>query len=246
MKVTGEATTLSAEAYQIIRHRILRGEVLMGQVISRRKLATELGMSFLPISEALQRLEFEGLLESRPRAGTRVRIPTRADVAGHFVLREALEVQAARLFCEVATQEQKEELMRLAIRVDSLAGADVTRSEFLVQHERLHRRIAEGTRCTALVDAIERTHALSSTWLCVTRPDPNSLSMGRHEKLAVGLCSRDLMAASEGMRTHIAFSRDSLLQRMEPYFRLNRSRSKTFSRNPKPIMMPLPSPSPIT
>ena len=36
-------------------------------------------MSFLPVSEALLRLEFEGMLESRPRAGTRVRIPTREE-----------------------------------------------------------------------------------------------------------------------------------------------------------------------
>jgi DNA-binding GntR family transcriptional regulator len=72
------ASDLAGEAYVIIRERILRGEVAIGQVISRRKIAAELGMSFLPVSEAFLRLEFEGLLESRPRAGTRVRIPSRA------------------------------------------------------------------------------------------------------------------------------------------------------------------------
>ena len=85
------ASDLAGEAYVIIRERILRGEVAIGQVISRRKIAAELGMSFLPVSEALLRLEHEGLLESRPRAGTRVRVPTRPDVLGHYVVREALE-----------------------------------------------------------------------------------------------------------------------------------------------------------
>ena len=74
--------SLAAEAYTFVKQRILRGELVMGQAISRRKLAAELGMSFLPVSEALLRLEFEGLLESRPRAGTRVRIPSREDVRG--------------------------------------------------------------------------------------------------------------------------------------------------------------------
>src|SRR5207249_11491172 len=105
MKDTSGTTSLAAEAYNIVRQRILRGELAMGQVISRRKLAAELGMSFLPVSEALLRLEIEGLLESRPRAGTRVRIPTQQDVRGHDVVREALEMQAARLFSEVATVE---------------------------------------------------------------------------------------------------------------------------------------------
>src|SRR6201996_8040498 len=96
------ASDLAGEAYVIIRERILRGDVPVGQVISRRKVAAELGMSFLPVSEAFLRLEFEGLLESRPRAGTRVRVPTREDVHGQYVVREGLEVQAARLFTQVA------------------------------------------------------------------------------------------------------------------------------------------------
>jgi len=243
MRTGAEATTLSGEAYNIIRQRILRGEVVMGQVISRRKLAAELGMSFLPISEALQKLEFEGLLESRPRAGTRVRIPSRQDVFGHYVLREALEVQAARLFCEVATPEQREELKRLAIRVDGLSGADSARNDFLTHHERLHRRIAEGSRCPALVDAIEKTHALSSTWLCVTRPDPNSLAPGRHERVVAAVCGNNPEAASEAMRSHIVQARELLLKRLEPYFKLQRNRSKTFSRNPKLFAIPMPPPA---
>src|ERR1041385_1108420 len=93
-----ENSGLAGEAYVTVRERILRGELAIGQVISRRKVAAELGMSFLPVSEALLRLEHEGLLESRPRAGTRVRIPSREDVRGNYMIREALEVQAAMLF----------------------------------------------------------------------------------------------------------------------------------------------------
>src|SRR3989441_9785627 len=104
MKGSAETSSLAAEAYGIVRQRILRGELGLGQVISRRKLAAELGMSFLPVSEALLRLEFEGLLESRPRAGTRVRIPSRDDVRGHYIVREALEGPAAMLFAQVATR----------------------------------------------------------------------------------------------------------------------------------------------
>src|SRR6202041_3947590 len=101
------ASDLAGEAYVIIRERILRGELAIGQVISRRKIAAELGMSFLPVSEALLRLEHEGLLESRPRAGTRGRVPTRQEVQGHYVVREALESQAAMLFTTQATRDER-------------------------------------------------------------------------------------------------------------------------------------------
>ena len=119
MRERSEVSDLAGEAYVIIRERILRGEVAIGQVISRRKIAAELGMSFLPVSEAFLRLELEGLLESRPRAGTRVRIPSREDVRGHYLVREALEVEAARLFADIATPEERTELLKLAVRVDA-------------------------------------------------------------------------------------------------------------------------------
>src|SRR5215831_3762716 len=131
-----EPSDLAGEAYVIIRERILRGEVAIGQVISRRKIAVELGMSLLPVSEAFLRLEFEGLLESRPRAGTRVRIPTEQDVRGHYVVREALEAEAARLFAEAATAQERVELQRLAARVDALSiQTDSNRFLYLSLHE---------------------------------------------------------------------------------------------------------------
>src|SRR5262245_47847256 len=124
MKESGIPSSLAGEAYEFVKERILRGELVMGQVISRRKIAAELGMSFLPVSEALLRLEFEGLLESRPRAGTRVRIPSREDVRGHYIVREALEVQAAMLLAAVVTDEDRAELRKLAARVDAMSETD--------------------------------------------------------------------------------------------------------------------------
>src|SRR5512132_1085072 len=138
MKESLAPASLAAEAYEFVKHRILRGELALGQVISRRKLAAELGMSFLPVSEALLRLEFEGLLESRPRAGTRVRIPSPEDVKGHFVVREALEVQAAVLFTRVATAAERTELRKMATRVDMLR-VQPDRLLYIGLHMKLHR-----------------------------------------------------------------------------------------------------------
>src|SRR4026208_215652 len=116
MKESAEQSSLASEAYSVVRQRILRGDIALGQVISRRKLAAELSMSFLPVSEALLRLEIEGLLESRPRAGTRVRIPSPEDVQGHYVVREALETQAARLFAQFASARDRSGPKKAAAR----------------------------------------------------------------------------------------------------------------------------------
>src|SRR5688572_29286535 len=182
MKESAEHSSLAAEAYSVVRQRILRGEIGLGQVISRRKLAVELKMSFLPVSEALLRLESEGLLESRPRAGTRVRIPSAEDVRGHYVVREALEVQAARLFAQVATAAERADLQKLAARVDALA-LESERRQFVIWHRKLHRRIAECTRCVALSSTIDQTNVLAAMWFCVAQQPPSDGPRRRHRDL---------------------------------------------------------------
>ena len=176
-------------------------------------------MSLLPVSEAFQRLELEGLLESRPRAGTRVKIPNEQDVRGHYILRQALEAEAARLFAEVATGRERLELQKLAARVDTLsAQTDGNRFLYLSLHEKLHRRIAESTRCPALVDAIEKNHVLALTWLCVAR-EPSTARLRRgHRDLVDILVKREPVVAAEAMRAHINSALENTLQRLEPYF----------------------------
>lgn len=236
MNETAATSSLASEAYAIVRQRILKGELRLGQVISRRKLAAELGMSFLPVSEALLRLEFEGLLESRPRAGTRVRIPSLDDVKGHYVVREALEVQAAVLFASAATAVERLELRRLAARVDALS-TQPDRMLYLGLHQKLHRRVAECTRCDTLCEAIEKTHALASIWYCVMRPSTAQAPSHRHQDLLEALCSGESARAAAAMREHILSGRQHVIDVLEPYFRLRTANGRTFYRSEKRLKL---------
>src|SRR5262245_40304529 len=162
---------LGDQAYYMIRERILRGQLPLGSALSRRKLATEFGMSLLPVSEALQRLENDGLVESQPRAGTRVRIPTESEVRGRYVFREALEAESAKLCCVNATFQQRLELRRMAEQLDTLYTRVQDREHdadffYIVQehHVNLHMRIAEFSGCLELREAIENTHILIYNW----------------------------------------------------------------------------------
>jgi GntR family transcriptional regulator, rspAB operon transcriptional repressor len=241
MRESVAPSSLAAEAYEFVKQRILRGDLPMGQVISRRKIAAELGMSFLPVSEALLRLEFEGLLESRPRAGTRVRIPSREDVRGHYIVREALEVQAAMLFAMVATPEDRDELRKLAARVDAMSTTE--QSLYLPAHEKLHRRIADGARCPALSTAIEKTHALASTWFCMARSASDEHPERRHSDLVDIIAAGDPVKAAEAMREHVHRGMENTMRRLKPYFRLRKAHGKTFFRSEKRQKQQIVNPS---
>ena len=222
--------SLAAEAYTFVRRRIVRGEMAIGQSVSRRKLAAELGMSFLPVSEALLRLEFEGMLESRPRAGTRVRIPTREDVKGQYLVREILEAEAARRFAEHASKADRAGLMRMAARVDALSTKK-DRGPYLALHHRLHSRIAEGARCLALSTVIEQTCALSSTWFCLLPRSVAAPATHRHRDLAKAMTTSTPDEAAAFMREHVRYSEREAIERLKPYFRIKKAHGRTFFRS---------------
>jgi DNA-binding GntR family transcriptional regulator len=204
--------SLAVEAYHAIRDEILRGQLRPGTPLSRRRLAGQLGMSVLPVSEALRRLEEDGLVESRPRAGTRVRIPTENDVRELYELREALETQSSRLFAERATPAQRRELRRLAADVDVLfsrlaVDSDDPAFRFAVhsQHVRFHMLIAEYAGSQLLKQMIERKHVLIMNWLFDVTGRRTALPPGFHARLAEALVSGDPQKAETAMRAHVRY-----------------------------------------
>jgi DNA-binding GntR family transcriptional regulator len=204
--------SLAEQAYLAVRNEILRGRLRPGTPLSRRRLAGELGMSLIPVGEALRRLEEEALVESRPRAGTRVRVPTAQDVRDLYELREALETQSARLFAERSTPAQRLELRRLAEHLDVLfarlaTSADDDAFRFVVNshHVELHMRIAEHAQSPALKRMIERNHVLVLNWHFDVAARRTALPAGFHLRLAEALTSGDPAQADAAMRAHVRY-----------------------------------------
>ena len=86
--------TLSDQLIEVVRNRILSGEVPPDQPIRQDALAGELGVSKIPLREALGRLEQEGLLRSRANRGWYVPPMSRGEVEEIYALRLQLEPEA--------------------------------------------------------------------------------------------------------------------------------------------------------
>jgi DNA-binding GntR family transcriptional regulator len=218
-----ERSGLAEKAYLIIRDRILKGQLPLGAALSRRTLAGELGMSLLPVSEALQRLENDGLVESRPRVGTRVCNPGPDEIRERYEVREALESQAARLFAERASVRQKLELIRMAENMDAMfnrcTATDDHDPEFLYAvhsyHSQLHLFIAEGADCRALQNAIERNQVLIFNWLYDVAARRPSLPIGFHRELTNTIANGTAEEADRAMRHHIKYGLDNVVRSLD-------------------------------
>ena len=207
---------------------------MFGDLVSRRTIARELEMSLPPVAEAFQKLEHEGLLESRPRVGTRVRIPSVEDVRGHYMVREALECQAARLFAAGASEEERELLEGQGAELDKLLqGVDVDRIEYLKLHEQFHGRVPLASGAATFAASFEKTQLQIWTWISCsvfwadfrtdTGPKWNSSS---HSELASALNGGDMALAEAAMRSHVQSGLHLILKHLEPYF--DRSKSHGF------------------
>jgi GntR family transcriptional regulator, rspAB operon transcriptional repressor len=216
--------SLSNRAYQQIRNEILSGQLSIGDVLSRRRLAERLNMSFLPITEALKCLETEGLVESRPRIGTRVRIPTEQDIRDKNVIREALESQAARLCAQNITADEKKKLRTSARHLDEMQKMCVSEpenSQFLftvhTYHMQFHMRVVELAQCPGLRNAIEKEQVLVWNWLYDIAAQQLAMPEEFHSTLSEALCSGEPLVADTTMRAHVRYGLDQILDRLANY-----------------------------
>lgn len=220
----GAEQQLAERVYDRLRDTILAGVLRPGAPLSRRSLAEEFGVSSIPVAAALQRLETEGFVESRARAGTRVKVPTPDAIRGNYILREALETHSARLFAEVATATQRQRLRQRArhldaayerlIRQGAAWGGD-QHVRFEKTHVAFHIRVAEGAQCRELTEAIERSRVLLFNWLFSAAGQIEPLPAAWHEQLAEALAEAAPAVAAEAMRTHVRFRREEAIAKAQ-------------------------------
>lgn len=119
-------TSLKERAYRELSRMIFAGALAPGEFVNRRNTARVLEMSVAPVLEAMLLLEAEGLLETLPRHGTRVRVHRIEEVRGYFLVREALECQVAREVFGQPVVAVFPRLMELATAVDKVRGGGPT------------------------------------------------------------------------------------------------------------------------
>ena len=213
-----QGASRSEATYRAVRDMIARGVLRPGSPFSRRALSKQLGFGLLPITEAMKRLEYDGLLESKPRAGTRVRIPTLQDVRDLCVVREALETQSARLFAVEAAGPQKAEAIKIAGELDRLiSDRESPLGDFLAMHVLFHRRVAQSAGCQMLLAAVERTSILQQTWLSAAELDLRWMMVPDHLELARILGRGDPEESGRAMRAHVRHRVGELMHYLEKF-----------------------------
>lgn len=126
--------------YDSMRAAILRGDLQPRARLVIDELARQMGVSAIPIREALQRLQAEGLVEAAAHVGVRVADIDSDSIYEIFQLKEAMEVISGRAACQRMSEEDLEHVEDILRAMDGALNDLDTWSE---ENVRLHQFICE-------------------------------------------------------------------------------------------------------
>jgi DNA-binding GntR family transcriptional regulator len=198
--------TLKSQVYQTLRREILSGATPPGTRLVRRTLSQRLGVSPIPVIEALHHLEKDGLVESQPMYGHRVRALSVESARNDHILREAIECQAARLCAQNASAEQLDTLARQAAELDKMLKSDPEGATPAEEHLEFHLGVARATGYHGLVDALQNLWFRRLMVFNTVNAAALGLPRNWHGQLVKALATRDPDIAERAMREHVQFN----------------------------------------
>lgn len=178
--------SLAEKSYWHIHRKLSRGELLPGARLVNRALAGEIGVSVIPVREALHRLASEGLVQHIPGAGAFVRELSLQDLDELYILRDALESCAAEEAAHHISIDQLDELEsiqqqmeriqeEIALCRDQHATPELLNS-WLDCEEGFHEILVEAARSN-LLSKVVREHRAVSKVFDAQRHDPKLLTV---------------------------------------------------------------------
>jgi DNA-binding GntR family transcriptional regulator len=126
--------TSGQTATRILRDKILAGDLDPGTKLNQHHLAAELGMSRIPVRDALRSLASEGLVEVRAHTTAVVSSLSTRDLQELYELRIAIEPSLGRLAVPGLTERHLEEMQEF---LHALEGTEAT-TDWLALNNRFH------------------------------------------------------------------------------------------------------------
>lgn len=154
---------VSQQAYELMRERILGGSLEAGSPVRQDTIALELGISKIPLREALTRLIEDGLVVSHPNRGFVVSLMTREEAQEVFLLRLKLEPEATVQGSLAATSADHQ---RIKTALKALEAALRTSGSAYVALNRLfHMAMIQPGVGQVTYHMLERLHLLAERYV---------------------------------------------------------------------------------
>jgi DNA-binding GntR family transcriptional regulator len=203
--------------YDELKRMIAEGVISKEERLVERQISEVLGLSRVPVREALLRLNAEGIIESLPKGGFMVKNYTPKEIIELYQLRDAVESYSAKLAAEKDSNSDIQVCIDIHAKLESLKGTGAKYSEY---DELFHRSILKAggnERMTEIFDILHYQH------VCFTVEDIGVRSVSgsfdevveSHSKILEAIKRHDGEAAAAAMSEHINKAMQGYLKRKE-------------------------------
>lgn len=199
------APTRVEAAIETLREEIVTGKLAPGEPLRLEALSERLGMSMMPVREALRGLEALGLVEQAPRRGARVSPFSVKDLFDTYEARLSLEVIAVSHAAERFSEED-ESIARGYLNEHMAA---IARGETVVSreaHTSFHFSIYAAADSSWLVRLIKPLWANSERYRIMSLPSRGTLEQRQqeHERILTACVNHSPRTAARELHQHLA------------------------------------------
>ena len=207
---------LKEKAYDLIKEKIIKCELMPGSDLSEADIAEELGISRTPVREAILRLNQEKFVTIYPRKGIIVSSISIKDIHEVFQVREIIEPQMAKIACKHMSTEY---LLNLKVRFEE-AKFDLSSPNNMKYFDldiEFHKYIVQSGNNSHLIrfaneifDLDYRIRVMSTLEI----DDIDKRSRPEHFAIIDSLISKDVDKIENTIKEHLASAREAALRRI--------------------------------
>ncbi|WP_174614468.1 GntR family transcriptional regulator [Virgibacillus ihumii] len=207
----GDREMLHNQVCSVLRRAILKGDFKPGERLVQSELAEQIGVSRMPIREALRTLETDGLVTLEPHKGAVVRSLKKEDIKEIYELRSVLEPLALKKGMgyfsnwDLKTLQSHHEAMKQAKSGEEYVEWNVS------FHQLLFSR-CQSPRLLSFIESISRGFAQDTPQLI---PGQIQKSNKEHESILKAILDDETEKAGEYLKQHIKRTGEELLESLE-------------------------------
>ncbi|AKS45208.1 transcriptional regulator, GntR family [Octadecabacter temperatus] len=204
---------LGQRVYTALRNKILTLAYEPGFVLRKGALCEQLGVSRSPVTEALNRLSSDGLVDIIPQSATRVSQFSMFELREESFLREAVETAAVAKVAQERTDEQLTILSR-NLKMQNLLVEDEDFQGFFEADLEFHELILAftGFPRVAITAGQLSLQLHRARMLILPERGRPAEAVAEHQSILAGIKARDANAARAAMSLHLR----QLITRLEP------------------------------
>jgi DNA-binding GntR family transcriptional regulator len=206
-------TSAAATVANVLRERILHGELVGGERVPQDAVATQLNVSQMIVREAFKQLVMEGFLRAEPRRGVRVTSLSIDEVAEMTELRSLIEAKALEWAIPRMSKSDLERAGRILTDLDKARSTDRVIHLNAQFHESLYAPSGKA-RTLSMITTLRMNFERYLRYTWEETPHLNQ-SQKEHREILELCIAKDAKRACALLKQHISGTGSLLMERLK-------------------------------